>query len=81
MNPVVTAVVAGAIIVAGKWAKGKSPTVDNAVGIGGIAIILSLLEQANKRLATAFAWLILLSLTIAYLPDIVKGAGLSGDKK
>lgn len=80
MNPVVAAVVAGAIVVAGKWSKGKSPNVDNAVGIAGIAIILSLIETGNAKLANAFAWLILVSLSIVYIPSIVKAAGLAKSK-
>jgi hypothetical protein len=80
MNPVVAAVVAGAIIVAGKWSKGKSPSVDNAVGVAGIAIMLSLIETGNAKLANSFAWLILVSLSVVYIPSIVKAAGLADSK-
>lgn len=76
MNPVAAGVATGAIVVAGKWSEGKTPNINNAIGVAGIAIILAIIDQANEKLATAFAWLILLSVTIVYLPKIVTGAGL-----
>lgn len=77
MNPVAAAVITGALIVGGKWADGKAPTVENGVGVAGIAIGLALLEQGSPKLATAFGWLIVLSVGIVYIPTIVKGAGLA----
>lgn len=77
MNPLSAALLTGVIVVAGKWADGKTPNVDNAIGVAGIAIGLALMEQANEKLATSFAWLIVLSVTIVYFPRIVKGAGLT----
>jgi hypothetical protein len=76
MNPLSAALISGAIIVAGKWANKKAPNIDNAIGIAGIAIGLALMDQANERLATGFAWLIVLSVAIIYIPQIVKAAGL-----
>lgn len=81
MNPISTALVAGALIVAGKWSKGDSPNVNNAVGIGGIAIILALLEQMNKKMASAFGILIVLTIAGIYLPPIVQAAGFAGSLK
>lgn len=77
MNPVAAAVITGALVVAGKWSKGNTPTVDNGVGIAGIAVGLALLEQGSPKLATAFGWLIVMSVAIVYIPSIVKGAGLA----
>lgn len=77
MNPLSAALITGALVIAGKWSEGKAPNIDNGIGIAGIAIGLALMEQANERLATAFAWLIVLSVTIVYFPKIVKGAGLA----
>lgn len=77
MNPVATAVTAGALIVAGKWARGQSPNVDNAIGVAGIALGLALLEQANTKFSNAFAALILVSLAAVHLPTIVKAVGFS----
>lgn len=77
MNPVAAAIVTGVMIVAGKWAEGKAPNLDNAIGVAGIAVGLALLDQANERLSTMFAWLIVLSVTIVYFPKIAKGTGLA----
>lgn len=77
MNPLSAALLTGVIVVAGKWSEGKTPNIDNGIGVAGIAIGLALMDQANSKLATSFAWLIVLSVTIVYLPKIVKGAGLA----
>lgn len=75
MTPVSTALAAGVLIVLGKWARGKGPTVENGIGIAGIAIMLALIEQANAKLAAAFGALILVSLSVVHMPTIVKAAG------
>lgn len=80
MNPVATAIISGALIVAGKWARNQAPTIQNAIGVAGIALGLALLEEANEKLARAFAALILVSLTIVHLPTIVKSLGFGGTK-
>lgn len=78
MNPVGTALTAGALVVTGKWARGKTPSVDNAIGVAGIALGLSILEQFDDRLSSAFAALILVSLAAVHLPVIVKAVGFGG---
>lgn len=77
ISPVTTAIVSGGLIVAGKWADGKGPTVDNAVGVAGIALGLALLEQADERLSSAFAVLILVSIGVVYLPKITTAVGFN----
>lgn len=77
MRPVPAAVVAGALIVAGKWSDGNEPTIDNAIGVAGIALGLALLEQANPQLASGFAVLIVLSVAFIYLPVLAKNTGLA----
>ena len=79
MTPLSTALTAGALIVGGKWARDQSPNIDNAIGVAGIAIGLSLLEQMNKPIARAFSALILISLAIVHFPEIAKAAGLAGN--
>lgn len=81
MNPVATAMVGGSVVVVGKWSRGKAPTIDNAVGIAGIALGLSVLEQMSPKLSNAFSALILVSILVAFLPDIVKAAGFAGAAK
>lgn len=76
MTPVVTGVLLGATVVAGKWAKGKAPNIQNGVGVAGVTLILAFMAQANADLASKFAWLILLGTAFVYVPDIVKASGL-----
>jgi hypothetical protein len=80
MNPINTAILAGAMIVMGKWARGQSPNIDNAVGIGGVAIGLSLLEQFNQKFSRTFGVLILISVAVVHLPTIVKALGFEENK-
>jgi len=75
LDPVTTAVISGALVVGGKWARGQSPNIDNAIGIAGIAIGLAIIDQMNADLASAFAALILVTVAIVHFPAIVKAAG------
>lgn len=75
LNPVTTAVITGALVVGGKWARGQSPNIDNAVGVAGIAIGLAILDQMNPQLSSAFAVLILVTVAMVHFPAISKAAG------
>jgi hypothetical protein len=75
MNPVTTALTTGVLVILGKWARGQTPNVDNAIGVAGIAICLAVLEQIDERLGKAFGVLILVSVATVHLPEIVKAAG------
>lgn len=77
MNPVAAALITGALVVGGKWSQGKAPNIQNGIGVAGIAVSLSLIEQANERLASAFAWLIIIGVAVVHLPNIIKGTGLA----
>jgi hypothetical protein len=81
VNPVATAIVAGALIVGGKWARNQTPNVDNAIGVAGVALGLALLEEASVKVSRAFAALILISLAVVHLPTIVKSLGFGEAKK
>jgi hypothetical protein len=80
MNPIGTALLVGAMVIVGKWAKGLNPNIDNAIGVAGIAVGLSVIEKMDPRLSNAFAILILVGTSAVYLPTIVKAAGLGGKK-
>lgn len=77
MNAVSASLIVGALVVGGKWADGKAPTMQNGVGVAGIAVGLALMEQANEKLASAFAWLIILGSAMVFFPKIAKGTGLT----
>lgn len=77
MNTTTSAVASGVIVAFGTWAQEKPLTIKIAIGTGGVALILSLMSQANEELAQKFGMLILLAAAFAYLPAIVKKLGLS----
>lgn len=77
MNTTTSAVASGVIVAFGTWAQEKPLTIKIAIGTGGVALILSLMSQANEELAQKFGMLILLASAFAYLPAIVKKLGLS----
>lgn len=76
MNPVSVALTVGVLVILGKWARGKEPNIDNAVGVAGVAIGLAALEQVNDQLAKGFGVLILVSVATIHLPKIAQSAGL-----
>lgn len=76
MNPVSVALTVGVMVILGKWARGKEPNIDNAVGVAGVAIGLAALEQINDQLAKGFGVLILVSVATIHLPKIAQSAGL-----
>lgn len=79
MNSVVTALVVGIITYLGRVARGKQMSIDLVVGIGGLAVALALVEQADKELAKKFGLLVVLGVLLAHWQIIVKAAGFSKD--
>lgn len=77
MNTTTSAVAAGVMVAAGRWSQGKDVGVEIAIGSAGVALILSLLANANEKLAQQFGLLILLAAAFAYLPGIVQKLGLN----
>lgn len=75
MNTTTTAVMTGVLVAAGRWAQGKGVGVEIAIGTAGVALILSLLANANEMLAQRFGLLILLAAAFAFLPTIVNKLG------
>lgn len=77
MNTTTSVVGTGIIVAVGKWAKDETLSVQIAVGVAGVAIALSLLNEADEKLASGFAALILLLAAFMYLPAIVKKLGFA----
>ena len=65
-----TALASGALVVGAAYAQKKTPTIQHAIGVGGIAILLAAMEAIDYTLARSFAALILLAVCIAHLPPI-----------
>lgn len=78
MNTTTSAVAAGATVAFGRWAQGKQVDIKIGIGTAGVALILSLLAQADEKLAQQFGLLILLAALFAYVPSIVDKLNLGG---
>lgn len=76
MNPIVASIVTGALVIGGKFADGKTPNMDNAIGIAGVAIGLSVLDQFNTKFAQAFGVLIVVAAALVHFPKIARATGL-----
>lgn len=76
MNTTTAVVATGAIVVAGKWANDEPLSVKLAVGVGAFALALTLIGEANDKLASQFALLVLILAMFRYVPAIAKKTGL-----
>ena len=76
MSPVMSALTVGGLTTLGRWANDKGLTIDTIVGIMGVAIILTFIQQANEDLASAFGALIIVAVAIVQLPAILAKTGL-----
>lgn len=74
-----TAVVAtGIVVFTGQWAKkDEGPSVKLVVGGMVLAVMLSAMSQANEKLASQFATLILVGALLTYVIPITKKLGYS----
>lgn len=81
-SKLITTVVATAVVVyAGRTAQEKPIDIRIAVGAGAFAIGLTLLSNADEKLARQFGWMVLLAACFMYLPDIFKKTGLIGGSR
>jgi hypothetical protein len=81
MDPLNSAVLTGAVVTGGKWAKGDKLSIDTVVGAGALAIGLSLMNSSAPELASKFATLILVVALFMYGPALAWRAGLIDHKK
>lgn len=78
MNPIVAAVTVAAMTTLGRWARGKTLTIDTVVGVVGVALGLAVIDQANARLARQLGALIVIGVAAAHLPLLLDSTGLTG---
>lgn len=78
MNTAVAAVLVGTITFLGRAARGKKMSIDIVVGIVGLALILAMIEQADRELAKKFALLAIVGTLLAHWQVIVESTGLKG---
>lgn len=78
MNPVLAALIVGAITTFGKWARGKTLDIETVVGVVVLAVCLAVIDQMNEKLAKAFALLAVVAVTVAHAGVILDATGLAG---
>jgi hypothetical protein len=76
VNTTNSVVATATIVAAGKWANDETISVRIVIGGAFLAIGLSLMEQANPKLASRFALLVLTVAAFMYVPHIAYKAGL-----
>ena len=81
MSPLVAAATVAAMTTLGRWARGKTLTIDTVVGMVGVAIGLAILEQANAKFARGFGILVVIGVAVAHLPTLVDASGLTGSTR
>ncbi len=72
MSTTTAVVMTAALAVTGAWVKDKSLSIRLAVGIGGVALFLAVIAEADAKLAQQLGVLILIGAVFVYGPDIVK---------
>lgn len=75
MNPVVAAIIVAATTTIGRWARGKSLDIDIVIGLMGLAILLTIIDQINKDLAKAFGVLAVVATMVAHADVVFKVIG------
>lgn len=81
MPPIIAALAVGALTYLGRAARNEPMTIKTVVGIAGLALMLSIIEQADKKLAQQFGLLVLVGTLLAHWQVIVKASGLGTPDK
>jgi hypothetical protein len=78
MDTTTSTVLTTLVVFAGQWAKkDEGPSIKLVVGGMVLAVMLSALSQANEKLASQFAALILVGALLIYIQPISKKLGYS----
>jgi hypothetical protein len=67
----------GVIVVAGKWAAGETITIKVAIGVGVLAVVMTIYDGINSDLAGKFTLMILFLAALKYLAPLVAKLGLT----
>lgn len=76
MDTTTEMLLAGSIIVIGRWTQNKGINARTIIGIVGSAVFLSLIGQADDQLAKAFGGIVLISAVFMYGVPILQKVGL-----
>lgn len=72
MNTTNWTLLAGVVVIAGRWARNKPMDVPAVVALFIVALGLTLISSANEEIANGMAVLVLLGVVYEYGPDILK---------
>lgn len=71
MNTTNWTLLAGVVVIAGRWGRNKPMDVPAVVALFVVALGLTLISSANEEIANGMAVLILLGVVYEYGPDIL----------
>lgn len=71
MDPIPAAVAVGVLSVLGHWADSKPISVNTAVGVAVVAVVLTMMEGMSPRLSGAFGILVVTAVAMAHAPKIM----------
>jgi hypothetical protein len=77
MNTATSVVLTAGIVSVAKWSKDQQISIKMIVGIGVLALFLSVIAEANAPLAQQMGLLVLVGAVFMYGPDVVKALKLA----
>jgi hypothetical protein len=80
MDAASTTLLAGSVVVIGRWVDNKPVSARVVIGIMGAALGVTLISEANAQLGNAFAALLLVAVTFTYALPILQKVGLAPKK-
>lgn len=76
MDTTTSTLLAGTLVIVGRWAQGKPINVRIIIGLIGSAIFLSLIAEADDKLARNFGAMVLLTALFVYGVPVLQKTGL-----
>lgn len=71
MDPIPAALAIGILSVLGHWADQKPLSINTAVGVGAVAVILTAMEGMSPKLSSSFGILVVTAVALAHAPKIM----------
>jgi hypothetical protein len=75
MDTTTSAIATGVVVTVGRWAQGNGVEAKTVIGAGIFAIILSLIDSGQPKLAANFGMLVLVAALFRYTIPIAKKLG------
>jgi hypothetical protein len=77
MDPASITLLAGSVVVIGRWVNGDSVNARVVIGIVGSALAITLISEASPQLGRAFAALVLVAVVFKYALPILQKVRLA----